>query len=205
MRSLSPSVERSSSGRSAAGTTGSLLAVALVLMACAASHDARRHEGRAWDPKSVNPAWLEFLLSSLADTAAVAAAIDLDGAATSEMFLGEVETRGNVIRYRDRQTGVLLCSVHLGRTSDGIHVFRVWRSYGGSGIFENLLFVFYEEDLVLSEGTARRRRVLRSAGSYTLGDRTRARVSLEGDTVRICRSDGTQTKIVLTGLGTGFK
>lgn len=177
-------------------------AIFLILGACASTAAGTPQEPTTgeWDPRTVSPAWLELLLTDLADTEPVAAAIDLDGAAASERFSGRVEEKGNTTWYRDEETGGYFVSEHVGCTPEGVHVFRLDACYGGSGVFASLIFVTHQEDRVVSCDGRRRRHVLRSLGEHPLGDRFAGTVSLKGNTVTISRHDGTEEEVALQGL-----
>ena len=145
-----------------------------------------------------NPAWLRLLLIDISDTKPVAAAIDLDGAAASERFLGKIEKRNNRTWYRD-DDGYCV-SRYVGRTEDGIHVFKVDVSYGGSGVFSDLLFLRRVEEWVVHSGGRQKRYVLRSVGTVGLGDRFTG-LALQGGVVRISRLGGAEELVDLRGLG----
>lgn len=168
-------------------------------MSCAIARKPEAQREMEWIPQAVNPAWLHVLLPSLADTSPVSSAIDLEGAKTSEQFPGEVEHRDGSTWYRDGQGGYIVCQ-YVGRTSRGVHVFRVDVCYGGSGVFADLLFVVYEEDLIVGDDGPRKRRLLRSVGSCVLGEGFEGCLAVDGDFVLIRQHRKRVKRVSLEGV-----
>ncbi len=77
----------------------------------------------------------------------------------------------------------------LGVTSKGTHVIRTEVSYGGSGIFTDLLFIRLEE----SRGGL----WLKCTGDLVLGDRDDSPVTVTGDTVTVGPSGQRSTPVVI--------
>ena len=73
---------------------------------------------------------------------------------------------------------------HLGQMTDGTHVLRTASSGGGSGIFQNLLFVRLREDETRTpEGESYARMLMEVVGRFVLGDRDDGTVEVQGDRV----------------------
>ena len=147
--------------------------------------------GLLWQGSAVHPGCIRELRADLADEKPVVAAVDLEGCRRSTRYSSSYETDGSVLRWRDPDTdgGGYFQYEYLGVLSNGIHVVRIGESGGGSGFFEDLLFLRSNEATVSEDGRQRARQVLTLVGSETLGDRAQVAIELSGDAVTIRRRE----------------
>ncbi|MEM9807379.1 MAG: hypothetical protein AAF959_19115 [Cyanobacteria bacterium P01_D01_bin.56] len=74
----------------------------------------------------------------------------------------------------------------LGQLDNGLHILRVAKNTGGSGVFTSLLFIRFSMDTEYANGPGPRQRlVMTRMGSQGLGDRDGRAVRLEGNHVVI--------------------
>lgn len=159
------------------------LAIAMLTLALGSGPTA----GLMWDGQPVHPGCIEELTTDLADSRPIVAAVDLEGCRRSNKYSASPEVDGGVLRWRDpanKGRGYFQYK-YLGVLSSGVHVILVGASGGGSGFFQDLLFVRIRESWVLEDGQSRKRHILELVGSEGLGDRAKIAVTLKGDVVTI--------------------
>jgi hypothetical protein len=138
-----------------------------------------------FEGKPVHPACLWLLDTNLADAMPVCTAVDLQGCAQSNRFAMPIESSGGWLRIEDKElfgTGYFEYR-WMGQLRNGVHVVETEDSGGGSGIFEDLLFVRFERDRIWESGKFRDRTQLLCCGSYSLGDRDQRPVEVRGNQV----------------------
>jgi hypothetical protein len=164
---------------------GSAAAVFLML------HLLPQSPGLLWQGSVVHPGCIGEFRTELSDAKAIVVAVDLDACRGSNRYSASYETAGRVLRWRDPDGdgGGSFQYEHLGVLSNGVHVVRIAESGGGSGVFQDLLFLRLGEARVTEDGRERVRHTLTLVGSETLGDRARVTVDLSGDVVTIRRRE----------------
>jgi hypothetical protein len=138
-------------------------------------------DGRPIHPKSVAP-----LVGDIADEQPVVAAVDLDGSARNKSNGAKVTVEIRTVTSQDSDGFVAYR--HIGTTPGGLHVLIVRVNGGGSGIFEDALWVKIVRDQVWEGGKKRDRIMLVRVGQFTLGDRDDGAVRLDGSTLFIGKS-----------------
>lgn len=137
--------------------------------------------------KPVHPLVLAALIGDLASERPTAAAVDLDDRVTRRVADTKPEIDGRNVVVRDGERGYIAYR-HLGVTSKGTHVFIVMVCGGGSGVFETVLWVGLGRDQVWEDGARRDRTLLVKRGTFVLGDRDTGTVELDGDDLRLGKS-----------------
>ena len=162
-------------------------AVALAVLAF--GQLAAEGPGWVWDGAEVHPGCIRELTTALSDRLPVVAAVDLEGCRRSGRYSSPAEVAGSFLRWRDpEQLGRGYFEYrYLGVLTSGVHVVRVRESGGGSGVFQDLLFLRTGEGEVLESGRRRVRHHLTLVGSESLGDRDQATIELSGAQVTIRR------------------
>ncbi len=146
--------------------------------------------GLMWDGQPVHPGRIRELATDLADSHPILAAVDLEGCRGRNKYSASPEDDGGVLQLQDPAEGQGYFEYkYLGVLSSGVHVIQVGVSGGGSGYFQDLLFVRIRESWVLVDGHSRKRYILELVGSEVLGDRAEIAVTLKGDVVRIQRRE----------------
>lgn len=126
--------------------------------------------------RPVNPACVRALAGPLEVRVPLVVAVDLAAWDASDVRVIErngafrIEGDQGFFEYR-----------YLGSTPAGTHVLVTAENTGGSGVFEDVLLMRFDEDFVLEDGQPRRRRLLRRVGAFTLGDRDDGLVELRGN------------------------
>jgi hypothetical protein len=147
--------------------------------------------GLPWPGGIVHPGCVRELRTELADSAPIVAAVDLEGCSHSNKYPDAAEIDGSTLRWREPESegkGYFQYE-YLGALSNGVHVLRTAESGGGSGVFQDLLFVRIVRSAVMADGSPRVRHALTLVGSETLGDRARVTVTLSGAEVSIRRQE----------------
>jgi hypothetical protein len=147
--------------------------------------------GFIWDGEPIHPGCIEELTTDLADPHPVVAAVDLEGCRRSNRYSSLLQVDGAVLRWRDPAGGGrgYFQYEYLGVLSSRVHVVRVGASGGGSGFFQDLVFLRIRDSPVLEDGLLRKRQTLERVGSEMLGDRAEVAVTLKGDVVTIRRRE----------------
>lgn len=158
-------------------------------------HGVFQIEGRAVPPEAV-----ALLMTNLSETIPSIAAVDLEGfiknhGGACTVSEGTVHSDlpdfygswGGYVEYRD-----------LGTSPSGTHVLEVSQCGGGSGVFQDLVFVRIEIESTCEQGYPRQRHVLRYLGSFVLGDRDDGIVHFDGHYVVIGPSRYRTDKTTLT-------
>jgi hypothetical protein len=150
----------------------------------------------------IHPLCVKALLGHLADPLPWIASVELEASSKSNecRSIPCTEERG-AVRCNAVDSGSpasFFQYKHLGMTSDGTHILVTADCGGGSGVFEDLLFVRFEPDRAYEQGTYRDRMLMRCIGSFVLGDRDDGQVELIGDRIRVGASRCRPKEIVLT-------
>ena len=155
------------------------------------SQTAATPPGLLWHGAAVHPGCIRQLTTDVADARPVVAAVDLEGCSRANRFADAPEADGRILRCRQPDAGDrgFFQYEFLGTLSSGILVARTAESGGGSGIFQELLFLRVVVSPVVEDGTSRARDTLTLIGSESLGDRDRVAIALAGDSVTIRRQE----------------
>jgi len=133
----------------------------------------------------IHPGSLWEMRTWLSDTMPRVASVDLLGCQKSNRYYRAPKIENGWIRWRDKeQLGEGLFGYkHVGKLPNGIHV--VWLSYngGGTGIFQDLMFIRVEGAKFFQEGDHQERTLLVCVGEYSLGDRYEGSVTLDRNSV----------------------
>jgi hypothetical protein len=138
----------------------------------------------------IHPRLVQQLLGGLADAHPVTMAVDVAAAAKSGDFLDEdVKSEGRGIFYETGKDAEWQRFEYrkLGTLANGTVVILTLDSGGGSGIFENLLFLKFE---VGAPGVGEKypQLVMRSVGQFPLGDRDERAVKVRKNRVIVAAS-----------------
>ncbi|MEM7793058.1 MAG: hypothetical protein AAF579_01235 [Cyanobacteria bacterium P01_C01_bin.118] len=145
----------------------------------------------------INPRAVIDLLPWLSDSEPGLVAIDVEGSmADTNRYFAEVSVvedgpatgtvRASWQPWIDRPIVYTSSYRWLGQLDNGLHILRVARNTGGSGVFTSLLFVRFELDTEYFYGVGpgpRQRLSMKRMGSQGLGDRDSREVWLEGNQV----------------------
>lgn len=126
-------------------------------------------------------------MGDLADARPSVAAIDLQASLRSKSAQTKVIEEGETVSASDGDNGRVAYR-YVGVTPSGTHVLVVMVNGGGSGVFEDVLWVRFVRDAVNEDGQKRERTMLVKVGTFTLGDRDDGRVALDGTKLLIGRS-----------------
>ena len=169
---------------------GGLITLAACLGMAAAtslrSHAATRPalEGFRYEGEPIHPKLVEEFESWLSDNRPPSTVVvDVAAAFGTNEYSDVVESLASgLVRYA---SGAEWYGYeHLGQMTDGTHVLRTASSGGGSGIFQNLLFVRLREDETRTpEGESYARMLMEVVGRFVLGDRDDGTVEVQGDRV----------------------
>ncbi len=138
-------------------------------------------------PSPVHPLSVAPLVGDLASEQPETAAIDLEGSAKSGSHQAKVRIDAGTVSADSRGAGWVSYRC-IGTTPGGLHVLIVMVNGGGSGIFEDVLWVKFVADKVSEEGRDRDRTMMVRVGSFTLGDRDDGNVRLDGAKLFIGKS-----------------
>lgn len=147
----------------------------------------------------INPRAVGDLLPWLSDTEPGLVAVDVEGSmADTNRYWADVEVieegpaAGSVRAIWNPQIGETITYSTsyrwLGRLDNDLHILRVARNTGGSGVFTSLLFVRFSMDTeyyYVNGPGPRPRLIMQRMGSYGLGDRDGRSVQLEENSVVI--------------------
>ncbi|MGH7213742.1 MAG: hypothetical protein ACREIT_03125 [Tepidisphaeraceae bacterium] len=173
-----------------------LAAAAVALLAGAGVPTSRPATGAAVaDPldrfefrgQPIHPACVMQLGTELSDGLPIIAAVDVEGCTESDQHPAAIAVRDEWVRI-DLKDGGRFTYRHLGVSSGGTHVLHTQSSGGGTGIFEDLLLVRFQQDRVRQQTKWRDRLLMTSVGSFILGDRDDGEIRFEQTQVRVGRS-----------------
>ena len=144
--------------------------------------------GLLWHGAAVHPGCIRELTTELAGPRPVVAAVDLEGCSRSNRYFEPAEALDAALRWKTPDGGSFQYE-YLGSLTNGVLVVRTGASGGGTGFFQDQLFLRVTKSTVLEDGKPRARDMLTLAGSETLGDRAEVTVTLAADTVTIRRRE----------------
>lgn len=163
-----------------------LLPILFVLLLFSGAPPSTQPAGFTFNGAPIHPMAVQLLVGDLANELSLAGAVDLEGSAKTSSNRAKVTVENNTVRATD---GVGFVGYqHVGTTRGGIHVLIVSRSGGGSGVFEDVLWVKIVRDHVWEDGKNRDRTMLVRAGGFPLGDRDNGSVQLRGSTLLVGKS-----------------
>ncbi len=152
------------------------------------------------DGKPIHPACVYELLTNLADSRPIVAAVDIDGCTKSNRHGGKVaEDLGGWLYKNADLLGEngWFQYWHVGVTPDGVHVLKTALSGGGSGVFYSVLFTTIDRNSFWNRDRSEDRWILRSLGELELGDRTEKKVKLDSRALIITGPEGVEKFDVL--------
>jgi hypothetical protein len=160
------------------------------------------------------------LQGSASDAGQPVVAIDILDAKDSDRYSGQVDTsetgdlapRHPVVSFQGKRAGDQESDVeyegyeYVGLTRSGLHVLLTWSRHGSNAVGKplidtRLLFLVVEEDRGMTEvelpqkekvrvGLDRRRLLVRTLGSLSLGNLWRGTLQIDGNTVVVGRDQG---------------
>jgi hypothetical protein len=145
------------------------------------------HGSFVLDGKPIHPLSLAPILGDLASEQPVLAAVDLEGSRQSGSHQSKISVRDGTVTAHDHNGGWVAYR-HFGTTPSGNHVLITMVSGGGSGVFEDVVWLKLVRDQVSEDGKKRNRTMLVKIGSFTLGDRDDGEVTLDGKKLLIRKS-----------------
>jgi len=163
------------------------IAILTALFAIAAKPSTRSHPGFEMNARPIHPMSIQPLVGDLAGDAPIIVAVDLEGSALSQSNRSKPTTNDGTVTATDGENGYVAYR-HLGTTPAGLHVLIVMVSGGGSGVFEDVLWVKLVHDKVSECNRSRDRTMLVRVGQFTLGDRDDGEVKLRGTKLFIAKS-----------------
>jgi hypothetical protein len=130
--------------------------------------------------KPIHPALVEEFTGYLSDAAGpITVAVDLAAAHDTNEYGAPVTVNNGWISYSHSDGPGRFSYRWLGRLEDGTHVLRTAESGGGSGVFENLMLIRFTSGQGFATNAGRYDRLLmRIVGQVSLGDRSRAEVTV---------------------------
>jgi len=171
--------------------------VPVALWAAAACASAQAGAGFTFNGKPIHPGCLSEMRALLSDSLPANVVVDLEGCGygTNRHF-GNVTAEKGLVTWKEegREGGhngaPTFAYRHLGVLANGVHVVQTFESGGGSGIFESLLLLRFENDRAFEEDHYRRRPLLKLVGERSLGDRAETEIHLKGNeiTIRVVKS-----------------
>jgi uncharacterized protein len=162
----------------------------------------------------VNPRIIRDLTTWESDHGDQIVAINLGDSQTSNRFFGDTLTKPGpapkrpyvYFQSKSDESGPIdneFGYAYVGQTASGIHVLHTKSWGGGSGVFEELLFVTIEPDVALSEPGSwkktmllrreRKRLLLRKLGSFGLGDRWNGKAEVKSGDLVLTDREGSRT------------
>ena len=158
------------------------VAALTAILTCATSCHGVGPDGFGSQTFPFHPAVVLALTRSLDVPAPTVVAVDL--AAYDDWDVPYVERDGSL---RVEGDDGFYEYTYLGSSTTGTHVVLTARNTGGTTVFETVLLLRVESDIVLEDGRSRSRRTLRRIGSFMLGERDGGRVELRGNALFIGR------------------
>lgn len=138
--------------------------------------------------KVLHPGALNELGISLADSAPVDVAVDVDGVQASNKYSCRPVVRDHFVDCNDDEVlgkGGSFSYVYLGVTPGKTYAFETYFSGGGTGIYMNVLLVRFENQAMRRDDKIEHRWVMKRVGDITLGDRATGTVTLTGSTLTL--------------------
>jgi hypothetical protein len=168
------------------------LFVLAALWAGAACARAQAGPGFVFNGKPIHPGCLSEMRAFLSDSLPANVAVDLEGCGygTNRHF-GNVTTEKGLVSWKEEgkdegHNGPPTFGYrYLGVLANGVHVVQTFESGGGSGIFESLLLLRFENDRAFEEDHYRPRPLLKLVGERSLGDRAETEIHLKGNEITI--------------------
>ena len=136
---------------------------------------------------AVHPMSVAPLVGDLADEQPSIAAVDLEGSASNKSTRPSVTRNGGTVQANNGSGGFVAYRV-VGTTPGGLYVLVVMVNGGGSGVFEDVLWVKLVREQVREDGKRRERTSLVKVGQMTLGNRDDGTVRLDGARLSISKS-----------------
>lgn len=136
----------------------------------------------------IHPLIVKSLQTQLCDTDPIHMSVNLYGAMRANQFHHPVEERNGwfIVNQKDKES---FGYKFIGKTKEGIHILHTWDWGGGSGVFNNLVFLEFSSKKIITniddykKGDAI---ILSILGEMSLGDRFDGTVDLiENDTLII--------------------
>jgi hypothetical protein len=173
--------------RTKSRVTTSIIAVAVTAMgASCAMKSSETIPSFTFEAHPIHPLSVQPLVGDLANEQPIVAAVDLEGSARSKSNDAKFTAENGIVMARDGDGYVAYHNI--GTTRGGIYVLVVTVSSGGSGIFEDVLWVKIAQDRVWENGKSRERTMLMRVGQIALGDRDDGDVRLDGSNLFIGKS-----------------
>ena len=123
--------------------------------------------------------WISDNRPPVVTTIDVATAFD-----TNEYQQDTIEKRGDwwFAKAEEKDGDVVLYEEFgyrwLGKLGNGVHVLETGAGGGGSGFFEDLMFIKFSEGEILWEGKKEKQLLMTITGSYSLGDRYEGKIKV---------------------------
>jgi hypothetical protein len=163
-----------------------LAGLLIVGVSVGAEKSQQADNGFSLNGKPIHPMSVAPLVGDLADEQPIIAAVDLEGSAQNKSNGEKTTVEGGTVIARNGDGFVSYRD--LGRTPGGLHVLVVMVNGGGSGVFEDALWVKFVRDTVWEGGKKRNRTMLVRIGQFTLGDRDDGEVKLDGAKLLVGKS-----------------
>lgn len=173
-----------------------LLLLPLVLLAGCGVPTAKVQNSFTFGGRPIHPMSVEPLVGDLANEQPIIAAVDLEGSAQNASNRAAIKAEAGRITARDGDGFVEYR--HIGTTRNGLHILVVMVDGGGSGVFEDVLWVKLVRDTVWEDGKKRDRTMLVRMGQFPLGDRDDGVVILNGAKLSIGKSRYRENDTIIT-------
>lgn len=170
--------------RAKIGLRSGVLLLLMFLRGCVTSRPSAN--SFTFDGSAISPSLIQSLVGDLAEEQSSIAAIDLEGSRRDNKAVQERQANEGIV-LEPNGSGYVAFR-YLGTTPSGLHVLIVMANGGGSGVFEDVLWVRLVRDVVSENGQKRNRTMLLKVGSFTLGDRDDGDVRLNGTRLFIGKS-----------------
>jgi len=129
------------------------------------------------EPNYINPRIIEELNGLISDSGNTTISINLIDANDSNQFYLENITFKQtdnypIISYEEDEG--YFCYQYIGYSFTGVHLIRTWVNYGGTGVFESIIFITISNDYSIEyeekKFTKTQRLIIKKIGSIPLGD-----------------------------------
>ncbi len=137
-----------------------------------------------FDGRPINPRIIEAFTPWLSDYQASTLSIDVKAASGSNQYAFEFTDSNNLVRYVGQDNSSFSYR-HLGQLTSGVHVVKTFKSGGGVGLFQDVLFFRFSNETIDIDGRIKNQLVLHLIKSYCLGDRTQVDIEVRENSVRI--------------------
>ena len=150
--------------------------------------------------KPIHPGLVQQFMSWLSDPGEpTTISVDVAAEHPNQYDDADVEISNKNICTKPSKDGDYFCYEWLGKLANGLHVLSIAASGGGSGIFEDLVFVRFDVgDGINLDGNKYKRLLMTVVREYGLGDRDDGRIQVLPDRVIVGKSQSRDKDVAVT-------